>query len=95
MSSKPRQRFGYPLDVTHPSGVICFLCTILDAIPRTALLGAILLTGYPGGAIASKVRIEDPLFSSVLFGLYLGLLVWGGLYFRDGLLRRLLPPQRS
>jgi DoxX-like family len=88
-------KIGYPLDLTRPLGVICLLCTILYAIPRTALLGAILLTGYLGGAIASKVRIEDPLFSSVLFGLYLGLLVWGGLYFRDGPLRRLIPLRRD
>jgi DoxX-like family len=88
-------KIGYPLDVTRPLGIICLLCTILYAIPRTALLGAILLTGYLGGAIASKVRIEDPLFSSVLFGLYLGLLVWGGLYFRDGPLRRLIPLRRD
>ena len=84
-------KIGYPLDVTRPLGVICLLCTVVYAIPRTATLGAILLTGYLGGAIASKVRIEDPLFSSVLFGLYIGLLVWGGLYFRDGRLRRLIP----
>jgi hypothetical protein len=53
------------------------------AIPRTSILGAILLTAYLGGALASKVRIEDPLFSSVLFGVYFGILVWGGLYLRD------------
>jgi DoxX-like family len=87
-------KIGYPLDVTRPLGVICLLCTLLYAVPRTAFLGAILLTGYLGGAIASKVRIEDPLFSSVLFGLYLGLLVRGGLYFRDRRLRRLIPLQR-
>jgi hypothetical protein len=71
-------KIGYPLDAIRPLGIICLFCTILYAIPRTALLGAILLTGYLGGAIASKVRIEDPLFSSVLFGLYFGLLVWEG-----------------
>jgi hypothetical protein len=88
-------KIGYPLDVTRPLGIVCLLCTILYAIPRTALLGAILLTGYLGGAIASKVRIEDPLFGSVLFGLYLGMFVWAGLYFRDGLLRTLVPLRRS
>jgi hypothetical protein len=88
-------KIGYPLDVTQPLGVICLVCTMLYAIPRTALLGAILLTGYLGGAIASKVRIEDPLFSSVLFGFYLGLLVWAGVYFRDCQLRRLIPVRRN
>jgi hypothetical protein len=88
-------KIGYPLDVTRPLGIICLVSTLLYAVPRTALLGAILLTGYLGGAIASKVRIEDPLFSSVLFGFYLGLLVWGGLYFRDGQLRRLIPLRRN
>jgi hypothetical protein len=53
----------------------------------TSVLGAILLTGYLGGAVASKVRIEDPMFGSVLFGVYFGLLVWGGLFLRDSGLR--------
>jgi hypothetical protein len=75
-------RIGYPPDVIRPLGLICLACTILYAIPRTSILGAILLTGYLGGAMASKVRIEDPMFSSVLFGAYFGILVWGGLYLR-------------
>lgn len=86
---------GYPLDVIRPFGLICLVCTILYAVPRTSILGAILLTGYLGGAIASKVRIEDPMFSSVLFGLYFGLLVWGGLYLRNGQLRALFPVIRD
>lgn len=84
-------KIGYPLDVICPLGVICLACTLLYAIPRTSVLGAILLTGYLGGAIASKVRIEDPMFSSVLFGAYFGILVWGGLYLRDERLRALIP----
>jgi hypothetical protein len=88
-------KIGYPLDVIRPLGLICLVCTILYAIPRTSVLGAILLTGYLGGAIASKVRIEDPLFSSVLFGLYFGILVWGGLYLRDERLRALIPLRRD
>jgi hypothetical protein len=86
---------GYPLDLIRPLGIICLACTILYAIPRTSILGAILLTGYLGGAIASKVRIEDPLFGSVLFGVYLGILVWGGLYLRDERLRALIPLRRD
>ena len=84
-------QIGYPPDVIRPLGVICLACTLLYAIPRTSILGAILLTGYLGGAIASKVRIEDPMFSSVLFGAYFGILVWGGLYLRDERLRSLIP----
>jgi hypothetical protein len=84
-------QIGYPLDAIRPLGVICLACTLLYAIPRTSILGAILLTGYLGGAIASKVRIEDPMFSSVLFGAYFGILVWGGLYLRDDRVRALIP----
>lgn len=86
---------GYPVEVIRPLGVICLVCTILYAVPRTSILGAILLTGYLGGAVASKVRIEDPLFSSVLFGVYFGILVWGGLYLRDSSLRALVPLRRD
>ncbi len=86
---------GYPLDAIRPLGLICLACTILYAVPRTSVLGAILLTGYLGGAVASKVRIEDPLFSSVLFGVYFGVLIWGGLYLRDERLRALVPWSRD
>lgn len=64
------------------------------AVPRTAILGAVLLTGFYGGAVASKVRIEDPLFSSILFGVYFGPIAWGGLYLRDERLRSLFPFRR-
>ena len=87
-------RIGYPIAVIRPLGLISLACTLLYAVPRTSILGAILLTAYLGGAVASKVRIEDPLFSSVLFGVYFGLLVWGGLYLRDGELRSLVPIKR-
>jgi hypothetical protein len=85
---------GYPENVVRPIGIVLLLCTILYAVPRTAIIGAILLTGFLGGAVASKVRLEDPLFSSVLFGVYFGLLVWGGLYFRDQRVRSLIPLYR-
>ena len=87
-------KIGYPLDVIRPLGITGLACTLLYAIPRTSFFGAILLTGYLGGAIASKVRIEDPLFSSVLFGVYFGIFVWGGLYLRDEQLRSLIPFRR-
>jgi hypothetical protein len=87
-------KIGYPVDAIRPIGVIALLCTILYAVPRTAILGAVLLTGFYGGAVASKVRIEDPLFSSILFGVYFGLIAWGGLYLRDERLRALFPFRR-
>ncbi|GKQ51916.1 DoxX family protein [Bradyrhizobium sp. Ce-3] len=75
-------------------GIITIVCTLLYSVPPTSILGAILLTGYLGGAIASHVRIGSPLFTHTLFGLYLGLILWGGLYLRDGNLRALLPFRR-
>ena len=75
-------------------GIITIVCTLLYSVPPTSILGAILLTGYLGGAIASHVRIGSPLFTHTLFGLYLGLMLWGGLYLRDGNLRALLPFRR-
>jgi hypothetical protein len=68
-------------------GTLLLVCTALYALPRTALLGAILLTGYLGGAIATHLRVGSPLLSHVLFGVYVGLFVWGGLYLRNPALR--------
>jgi hypothetical protein len=84
---------GYPPDVgtARILGVLTLGCTLLYAVPRTSLLGAILLTGYLGGAISTHFRIGSPLFSHTLFGLYLGLIAWGGLYLRYPWLRRLIP----
>jgi len=87
-------KIGYPVDAIRPLGIVLLACTVLYALPRTAILGAILLTGYLGGAVASKVRIEDPLFSSILFGVYFGIIAWGGLYLRDDRLRTLIPVRR-
>ena len=78
-------------EIARNLGIILLACTILYAVPRTALLGAILLTGYLGGAVATHVRVGSPLFSHVLFGVYLGVMLWGGLYLRDTRLRELLP----
>ena len=75
-------------------GVLGFLLlgsTLFYCIPRTAMLGAILLTGYLGGAVASHARVGDSLFSHDLFGVYLGLLVWGGLWMRNPRVRALIP----
>jgi hypothetical protein len=87
-------QIGFPVTAIRPIGLIALICTILYALPRTAILGAVLLTGFYGGAVASKIRIEDPLFSSILFGVYFGLLAWGGLYLRDPRLRTLLALRR-
>jgi DoxX-like family len=85
---------GYPEGVIRPLGIVILTCTILYAIPSTAIFGAILLTGFLGGAVASKVRLEDPLFGSILFGVYIGILAWSGLYLRDDRIRALLPWRR-
>jgi hypothetical protein len=89
-------RIGYGSSETlaRSLGVISIVCTVLYAIPPTSFVGAILLTGYLGGAMASHVRIGSPLFTHILFGFYLGLMVWGGLWLRDGSLRTLLPFRR-
>ena len=75
-------------------GILTLIGVVLYAIPQTAVLGAILLTGYMGGAIATHLRIDSPLFSHTLFGVYLGLLIWGGLYLREPRLRALIPFRR-
>ena len=72
-------------------GVVTLVCTALYAWPRTALLGAVLLTGLFGGAIATHLKLDSPLFSHTLFGLYLGILVWGGLWLRDPRVRQVMP----
>jgi DoxX-like family len=81
-------------NVARLLGVLAIVSTILYAIPRTSVLGAILLTGYLGGAIATQLRIGSPPFTHLLFGVYLGLMVWGGLYLRDERLRALIPLRR-
>jgi hypothetical protein len=86
---------GYPPGLGFGLGVLTIAIAVLYAIPRTALLGAILLTGLLGGAIATHLRVGSPVFSHLLFGLYLGLLAWGGLWFRDPALRALLPLRRA
>lgn len=86
--------YGASESFARALGVITIACTVLYAIPPTSILGAILLTGYLGGAMASHVRIDSPLFSHTLFGLYLGLMVWGGLWLRDRSLHGLIPFRR-
>lgn len=85
---------GWPVGAARLLGVLTLACTALYAWPRTAALGAILLTAYLGGAVATHVRIGSPLFSHILFGVYLGLFAWGGLWLRDPRLRALIPLSR-
>lgn len=84
---------GYPASpaMARGLGILALVCTALYVYPRTSLLGAVLLTGYLGGAIATHLRLGSPIFSHLLFGVYLGLFMWGGLYLRDERLRALFP----
>jgi hypothetical protein len=81
--------------IARALGVVLIVCTILYAVPRTVVLGAILLTGYLGGAVATHLRVGDPLFSHVLFGVYVGVFVWAGVYLRDPMLRMLIPTRKT
>ena len=80
--------FGFPINEALPIGIVELLCTIIYLIPQTSVLGAILLTGYLGGAVATHVRVADPAFAGPLL---LGVLVWVGLYLRDARIRALVP----
>jgi hypothetical protein len=83
-------KLGYPESVILGLGIVLLACTILYLIPRTSVLGAILLTGYLGGAVATHVRVGEPIFT-ILFPVIFGALLWGGLYLRDERLRALIP----
>lgn len=83
-------KLGYPENTILPIGIVLTVCTILYLIPRTAVLGAILLTGYLGGAVATHVRVGEGLFP-VSFPIIFGVLLWGGLYLRNNRLRTLIP----
>ena len=83
-------QLGYPESTITTIGILAIICTIIYTIPRSAFLGAILLTGFLGGAIATHLRINNPLFSHTLFPVYLLLFIWLGLYLRSAPLRNLL-----
>ena len=82
---------GYPESSIIPMGIVLLAATLLYVLPRTAVLGAILLTGYLGGAVATHVRVSHPLWTHTLFPVYFGVLIWGGLLLRDRRLRAILP----
>ncbi|MBI2422549.1 MAG: DoxX family protein [Candidatus Hydrogenedentes bacterium] len=78
---------GYPLSVAVPLGIVEIACTVLYIVPQTSVLGAILLTGYLGGATATHLRVEEAFFAPIA----VGVLVWGGLFLRDARIRALIP----
>lgn len=85
---------GYSAHHLPILGTLGLICILLYAIPRTSLMGAILLTGYFGGAIATHVRVDNPLFSHILFPVYLAILAWGALWLRNDQLQQLFPFKR-
>ena len=86
---------GYPRESVFTLGVILFTCVVAYLVPRTSMVGAILLTAYLGGAVATHVRVESPLLTHVLFPTYVAAFVWGGLLLRDRRLRAFLPLRRA
>ena len=87
-------QLGYPERVIQPIGLILLVCVVTYMIPRTAVLGAV-LTGYMGGAIATHVRVGNPLLTHALFPVYVAVLLWGGLFLRDQRVRNTLQPPAS
>ena len=85
---------GWPIETVVPLGILQLILLAIHLVPRTAILGAVLWTGYLGGAIAVHVRIFNPLFSQVLFPVYIAALIWGGLWLRDRRTRVMLAPVR-
>ena len=84
-------QLGWAPSLAPMLGVVLLSCLALYAFPRTAVLGAVLLTGYLGGAVATQVRVGNPILSHVLFPVYVAVMLWGGLWFRDARLRALMP----
>ncbi len=89
------QQLGFAVSSMVPIGLVLLACVAIYLVPRTAILGAVLLTGYLGGAIATHVRVGNPLLTHVLFPTYVAALIWGGLYLRDSRVRRLLGSARA
>jgi len=91
MAVQGTAELGYPQTVVFSLGIVQLVCLAFYLVPRTAVLGAVLWTGYLGGAVATHVRIGHPLFSHVLFPVYVAVLLWVGLWLRDERLRTVLP----
>lgn len=92
LGDESARELGYPPEIMFGIGLIHLMFLVIHWIPRTAALGAVLLTGYLGGAIATHVRVGNPLFSHQLFPIYVAAFIWGGLYLRDARVRALLGP---
>jgi hypothetical protein len=88
-------QLGYPVSTLSLIATIQLICLAVYLIPRTAVIGAVLWTGYLGGAIATHVRVGSPLFTHILFPIYVAALIWGGLYLRDRRVSALLAPSHS
>ncbi len=86
---KASAKLGYPPAMIPVIGTILLVCVVIYVVPRTSIIGAVLLTGYLGGAVASNLRIGTPLFSNILFPVYFGIVVWAGLYLRSQKVRGL------
>jgi hypothetical protein len=84
-------KLGFPIRLAVPLGIVELVCILLYVIPRASILGAILLTGYLGGAVAIQLPTGNPFFGEILFPVYVGVFLWGGLYLRDDRLRTLVP----
>jgi hypothetical protein len=91
LAMEANTQLGYPASVVFKLGLLQLACLIMYLVPRTSVLGAVLWTGYLGGAIATHVRVGNPLFSHTLFPTYVAVLLWGGLWLRDERLRSVLP----
>jgi DoxX-like protein len=87
-------QLGYPVSLARGIGLLQLVCIAIYVVPRTSILGAILLTGYLGGAVATHVRVGSPLLTHVLFPIYIAALLWGGLFLRDDRVRALIAPRR-
>jgi len=84
------QQMGFDASAVPIIGAVLLVCLVLYLVPRTAILGAVLLTGYLGGAVCAQLRIEAPVFSTMLFPVYFGILAWVALYLRSPQLRRVV-----
>jgi len=89
--TKSMTQLGFQLGLLNVIGTLLLVCTVLYVIPRTSVLGAVLLTGYLGGAVSVQLRVGNPLFGYVLFPVYFGVLMWAGLCLREPRLLALLP----
>lgn len=86
---------GFAENLNRVIGVVLLVCLILYLVPATSILGAVLLTGYLGGAVATNMLTEQPIISTTLFPIYVGIFVWGGLFLRDARVRSIVPVRRA